>query len=43
VELRFFGGSSVEEAAGALGILKTAAKREWRSARPWLMSQLAAE
>lgn len=36
VECRFFGGLSIDEAADALGISPTTAKREWRRARAWL-------
>ncbi|MEM0963075.1 MAG: ECF-type sigma factor [Bacteroidota bacterium] len=41
VECRFFGGLSNEEAAQALGISTTTAKREWRRARAWLHRELA--
>ena len=37
VELRFFGGLSVEETAGILGLSPTTVKREWATARLWLM------
>ncbi len=40
VELRFFGGLSVGEAAAALGISKATAVRDWRVARAWLYGQL---
>ncbi len=40
VELRFFGGLSVAEAALALGISKATAVREWRAAKAWLYGQL---
>ncbi len=33
VELRFFGGLSVEEAAGSLGVSDRTVKRDWRLAR----------
>ncbi len=36
VELRFFGGLSVEEAADVLGVSATTIKREWSTARAWL-------
>lgn len=36
VELRFFAGLSVEEAADVLGISGITAKRYWRYARAWL-------
>jgi RNA polymerase sigma-70 factor, ECF subfamily len=41
VELRFFGGLSVEEAADALGISKRAAEREWTMVRAWLRRELS--
>ena len=40
VELRFFGGLTETEAAGALGISRTEATREWRLARAWLQHKL---
>jgi RNA polymerase sigma factor (sigma-70 family) len=36
VELRFFGGLSVEETAEVLGVSAATVKREWRTARLWL-------
>jgi len=36
VELRFFGGLSVEETADALEISPATVKREWATARAWL-------
>jgi RNA polymerase sigma factor (TIGR02999 family) len=39
-ELRFFGGLSVDEAAGALGISGATADREWQVARAWLYARL---
>lgn len=36
VELRFFGGLSVEETADVLGVSSATVKREWRTARAWL-------
>ena len=41
VELRFFGGLSVEEAADVLGISKRAAEREWTMVRAWLRRELS--
>ena len=40
VELRFFGGLTVEEAAEALGISKRTVKRDWRKARAYLYRAL---
>jgi RNA polymerase sigma factor (TIGR02999 family) len=40
VELRFFGGLSVEETAEVLGISPQSVKRDWKLARAWLMKEL---
>ncbi|MCC6587520.1 MAG: sigma-70 family RNA polymerase sigma factor [Bryobacterales bacterium] len=40
IELRFFGGLSIEETAEALGISPATVKREWVTARAWLLRQL---
>jgi RNA polymerase sigma factor (TIGR02999 family) len=40
VELRFFGGLSVEETATALGISPATVKRHWAIARAWLLREL---
>jgi len=40
VELRFFGGLTVEETAAALGISPATVKREWTTARAWLNREL---
>ena len=40
VELRFFGGLTVEEAAEVLRISRSTAKREWKVAKAWLSRQL---
>jgi RNA polymerase sigma factor (TIGR02999 family) len=42
VELRFFGGLTVEEVAHVMGISKTTAESEWRMARAWLRRELTA-
>ena len=43
VELRFFGGLSVEETAEALGVSAITVKRDWRSARAWLFAELGGQ
>ena len=40
VEMRFFGGLSVEESAAALGISEESVLRDWRLARVWLAREL---
>jgi RNA polymerase sigma factor (TIGR02999 family) len=40
VELRYFGGLSVEETAAALGISVETVTRDWRLARGWLLTQM---
>jgi RNA polymerase sigma-70 factor, ECF subfamily len=42
VELRYFGGLSVEETAEVLGISPETAKRDWKMARTWLFGELTA-
>ena len=41
VELRFFGGLSVEETAEVLGVSKRTVEREWTSCRAWLRRELS--
>jgi RNA polymerase sigma-70 factor, ECF subfamily len=40
VEMRFFGGLSVEETAEVLKISTVTVKRDWRAARTWLYREL---
>jgi RNA polymerase sigma factor (TIGR02999 family) len=40
VQLRFFGGFSVKETAGALKISEATVKREWEAAKLWLVREL---
>ena len=40
VELRYFGGLSVEETAEALGVSAITVKRDWATARAWLRAEL---
>jgi len=39
VELRYFGGLSVEEAAQLLGVSPVTAKRDWKVAKAWLLHE----
>jgi RNA polymerase sigma-70 factor (ECF subfamily) len=41
VELRFFGGLSVEETAEVLGVSPKTVKRDWSVARAWLHAEVA--
>ena len=41
VELRYFGGLTLEETAGVAGISLASVKREWAMARAWLRRELA--
>ena len=43
VELRFFGGLGVDEAAAVLGVSPRTAARDWRVARAFLRAELGAE
>ena len=40
VELRFFGGLTVEETAEVAGVSTATVKREWRTARAWLRHEV---
>ena len=40
IELRFFGGLTVEEVAEVLGSSQRTVEREWRTARAWLRRQI---
>ena len=41
VELRFFGGLSVEETADVVGASARTVKRDWQMARAWLKREMA--
>jgi len=43
VELRFFGGLSIEEASEALQVSPDTVKRDWRFAKLWLLRELRGE
>jgi RNA polymerase sigma-70 factor, ECF subfamily len=40
VELRFFGGLSIEETAGVLGVSRATVKRNWNLSKAWLAREL---
>jgi RNA polymerase sigma factor (TIGR02999 family) len=40
VELKFFGGLSIEDTAEVLGVSSSTVKRDWVTARAWLHRQL---
>jgi len=40
VEMRFFGGLSIEEAAGVLGVSRATVKRHWNLSKAWLAREL---
>jgi RNA polymerase sigma-70 factor, ECF subfamily len=40
VEMRFFGGLSLDEAAGVLGVSRTTVKRNWNLSKAWLAREL---
>jgi DNA-directed RNA polymerase specialized sigma24 family protein len=42
VELRFFGGLSVEETAAALGVSSKTVIRDWKTAKVWLLREMTA-
>ncbi len=43
VELRFFGGLSIEETASVLQLSPATVKREWQLAKAWLYRALTGE
>jgi len=43
VELRFFGGLTVEEAAASLGVSPETVMRDWKLAKAWLLRELSHE
>ena len=40
VELRFFGGLTVDETAESVGLSPATVKNEWRAARAWLAREM---
>lgn len=43
IELRFFGGLSIEEAAVCLSVSSDTVMRDWRMARAWLLAHISAD
>jgi DNA-directed RNA polymerase specialized sigma24 family protein len=43
VELRFFGGLTVEETASVLGVAPITVQRRWKMARGWLHREITGE
>jgi len=43
VELRYFGGLTIEEAAAVVGISEATVVREWTIAKAWLRADLSAK
>lgn len=41
IEMRFFGGLSINETGAVLGISNDIVKREWRTAKLWLLHELS--
>lgn len=41
VELRFFGGLTIEETAEVMGVSAPTIERSWRAARAWLQTEMA--
>lgn len=42
VEMRFFGGLTIEETAHAIGVSDSTVKREWQIAKAWLYNRMKA-
>jgi RNA polymerase sigma factor (TIGR02999 family) len=43
VEMRFFGGMSVEEVASSLNVSKRTVEGDWTMARAWLLRELTGD
>jgi RNA polymerase sigma-70 factor (ECF subfamily) len=43
VELRYFGGLSVEETAEVLGVSAITVERDWKAAKAWLKREMRDE
>ncbi|HEX5707675.1 MAG TPA: ECF-type sigma factor, partial [Pyrinomonadaceae bacterium] len=42
VELKFFGGLTIEETTEVLGVSHTTVERDWKMARAWLRREMTA-
>ena len=43
VEMRFFGGLSVQESAEVLNVSEVTVRRDWQFAKAWLLRDLSGE
>ena len=43
IEMRFFGGLSINETGAVLGVSNDIVKREWRTAKLWLLDELSGD
>jgi RNA polymerase sigma factor (sigma-70 family) len=43
VEMRFFGGLSVQESAEVLNVSEVTVRRDWQFAKTWLLRELSGE
>ena len=41
VELRYFGGLTIEEAAAVLGVSTPTVERDWHTAKLWLLREIS--
>ena len=41
LEMRFFGGLSIKDTAEVIGVSRTMVKREWATARAWLLREMS--
>ena len=41
IELRFFGGLSVQDTAAVMGVSQDTVMRDWKFARAWLQAELS--
>jgi DNA-directed RNA polymerase specialized sigma24 family protein len=41
LEMRFFGGLSIEDTAEVIGVSRTTVKRDWATARAWPLREMS--